>query len=503
MLFNSYIFIFVFLPITYFGFWGFNRFHYTKLAIAWLIVASLAFYGYWNFLPLEGHPATPGYFLLIIISLVFNHQIGEAISSSALKSKKARSLLILGIVVNIGLIAYYKYINFFLTSLNDVFSTSFPKLDIILPLGISFYSFTQIAYLVDVYKGETEGEKYDLPTYGLFIIFFPHLIAGPIVRYNELIPQFRVLKTFVFSHKKLALGLATFSIGLIKKVLIADNISPWVSTIFNHTGDVTFIEAWVGALTYTFQLYFDFSGYSDMAIGLSLMFNIDLPINFDSPYKSLSISDFWRRWHITLSNLLRDYLYIPLGGSRRGEARRYVNLIVTMFLGGLWHGAGWTFVIWGGLHGLFLAINHGWRKLNIKLPKFVAWLITFLAVVLTWVLFRAKDLQQGMGLITSMFGFNGIVLPGQLSGKLSFLTAIGIDLKGWSEFTYLPSIGESKVLVFFVLAALLIITTRFPNSQEIVQKLKPTWWYALSLGLLTSCALLSLNRVSEFLYFQF
>jgi alginate O-acetyltransferase complex protein AlgI len=371
MLFNSYVFIFVFLPISFITFFILAKFHLTKWAILSLTLSSLFFYTYWN----------PPYLILLLISVVFNHQIGNLIGSFSPKSKPGKYLLILGMVVNLGLIAYYKYANFLLASFDEVFRTDFHVSGIILPLGISFYTFNQIAYLVDVYQGDKRN--YHLLEYILFVTFFPHLIAGPIVRHDELIPQFRKARFFVFSHKNIALGLTIFTLGLAKKVLIADNLSPWVAPVFEHAGEITFIEAWVGALSYTFQLYFDFSGYSDMAIGLGLLFNIRLPINFNSPYKATSISDFWRRWHITLSNFLRDYLYIPLGGSRRGEIRRYVNLLMTMLLGGLWHGAGWTFVLWGGLHGLYLCINHGWRKLNVSLPKLFAWLLTFFAWALS------------------------------------------------------------------------------------------------------------------------
>ena len=359
MLFNSYIFIFCFLPVTLVIFFGLARFRQIEAAKIWLTISSLFFYAYWNI----------AYLPLMVISIVFNHQIGGWIASSKPKSSQAKTLLWIGIIVNLIVIAYYKYANFFLSSVQGFVRINFALPEIILPLAISFYTFTQIAYLVDAYRGETKEANYDLLSYSLFVTFFPQLVAGPILRHDELIPQFRQLRNFVFSHKNAARGATFFVLGLAKKVLIADTLSPWVATVFNNAEAVTFIEAWVGALSYTFQLYFDFSGYSDMAIGLGLIFNIRLPINFDSPYKAVSIIDFWRRWHITLSNFLRDYLYITLGGSRRGQVRRYGNLLTTMLLGGLWHGAGWTFVIWGGLHGVYLCINHGWRKLNFSLPQ--------------------------------------------------------------------------------------------------------------------------------------
>ncbi len=495
MLFNSYIFIFIFLPITLIGFFSLTRFKLTKLATIWLTVSSFVFYGYWN----------PLYLPLLILSVVFNHQMGAQIGKLIAQSnqKQGKILLWIGIIINLLSIGYYKYANFFFTSLNDTFGSNFAIYKVILPLGISFYTFTQIAYLVDAYRGETEKLNYDLLTYSLFVSFFPQLIAGPILRHDELIPQFRQLKNFVFSHKNFALGLVLFSLGLCKKVLIADSVSPWVADIFANAAEVNFIEAWVGALSYTLQLYFDFSGYSDMAIGLGLMFNINLPINFNSPYKATSISDFWRRWHITLSNFLRDYLYIPLGGSRKGEIRRYSNLITTMLLGGLWHGAGWTYIIWGGIHGLYLSINHAWRKYAFPLPKIIAWLITFMGVVFSWVLFRALTLKDGIEILKAMVGFKGIVVPGEAAGKLGFISNFGIQLQSWNNITYLPETNGSKIITLAVLFGLILAVTLLPNTQQILQKLRPTWWWAVSIGLLTSYCLLSLNRVSEFLYFQF
>ena len=503
MLFNSYIFIFVFLPITLFLFYCSAKLRLVKLAIFLLTLSSLFFYSYWNFFPPEGQTATPQYLWLILISIVFNYLMSFGISAFPAKSKWSKIALTFGIGVNLASIAYFKYTGFFIGTINNLSNSSFSIPQVSLPLAISFYTFTQIAYLVDVYREKTKGQNYDLLTYALFVIFFPQLIAGPILRHDELIPQFKQLKNFFFSQKNFALGLSLFGMGLAKKVLISDNLSSWVFLAFGHSSELSFTEAWVGALSYTFQLYFDFSGYSDMAIGLGWMFNINLPFNFNSPYKATSITDFWRRWHITLSNFLRDYLYIPLGGSRRGEIRRYANLIVTMLLGGLWHGAGWTFVVWGGLHGLCLSINHGWRKLNIALPKLLAGTLTFLVVVLGWVLFRASSLEAGLAMITTMLGGQGIVIPGEPEGKLAVLTGLGIQLKSWQALSYLPAINGSKAMSILSLVLLILSATLLPNSQQIARNIKPNWWWATSLGILTSICLLSLNRVSEFLYFQF
>lgn len=490
MLFNTYAFIFVFLPITLIGFFTLARYHSAKVATGGLTIASLIFYGYWN----------QTYLALLVISIIFNHQIGDRITKSKTGSRGAKILLLVGISINLCLIGYYKYAGFLVSSLNSLGQTNWQTPQIILPLAISFYTFTQIAYLVDAYRGETKNAKYDLPTYGLFVSFFPQLIAGPILRHDELIPQLRQKENFIFSQKNITMGLVLFTLGLSKKVLIADNLSPWVAPIFANADNVTFIEAWVGALSYTFQLYFDFSGYSDMAIGLGWMFNINLPLNFNSPYKAISITDFWRRWHITLSNFLRDYLYIILGGSRKGEVRRYANLLITMLLGGLWHGAGWTFVVWGGLHGVYLSINHAWRKLEISLPKTIAWIITFLAVIFSWVLFRASSFSSAIALLKAMVGFKGIVIPGNPSSNFSGLSQLGIELKSWGELNYLPA-GNAYSLI--VLLGLIFAVTLLPNTQQIMDKFKLKWWSAALIGCTMAISLLCLNRVSEFLYFQF
>lgn len=493
MLFNSYIFIFLFLPLTLVVWIGLNRFKLIKASQVWLTAASFVFYGYWNISTLP----------LLLLSVIFNYQMGKAIAHSEPPSKSAKTLLWIGIGVNLLLIGYYKYAHFLVNSINGILHTHLSIPNIILPLAISFYTFTQIAYLVDAYRGETQSLNYDPLTYSLFVVFFPQLIAGPILRHNQLIPQFRALKTYIFCHENFTKGCVLFSLGLCKKVLIADRLSPWVAPVFDHASEVTFLEAWVGVLSYTYQLYFDFSGYSDMAIGLGLMFNIILPLNFNSPYKATSIRDFWQRWHMTLSDFLRDYLYIPLGGNRQGEIRRYTHLMITMLLGGLWHGAGWTYVIWGGLHGFYLSINHLWRKFHLTLPQFLSWSITFLSVIIAWVLFRATKLADGFTLLQTMSGLNGIILPSASLENIPFLTQFGITFQSWFSFNYLPEFWQSQSLPFFILLCLTLAVKYLPNTEEMIAQFKPNLYWATGVGLLTATALLSLNRVSEFLYFQF
>ena len=378
------------------------------------------------------------------------------------------------LITDLGLL-YYKYAFFIISNIPisqiSELANSLNLNDIVLPLAISFFTFQQISYLVDAYSGGTK--EYDFLNYCLFVTFFPQLIAGPIVHHKEIIPQFHRLRNFVFCHRNFALGLTLFIFGLSKKLLVADQLSPLVAQAFANASALNFTEAWVGALNYTFQLYFDFSGYSDMAVGLGLMFNITLPVNFNSPYKALSISDFWRRWHITLSNFLRDYLYIPLGGNRKGRTRQYINLLFTMLLGGLWHGAGWTFLLWGGLHGTFLVINHWWRGLKVPLPKIICWFITFSAVVMTWVIFRAPNMHDAMEMLKAMVGLKGIEM--MAGGRRNMLALVGLTLS----------------------------VTLLPNTNQILAWLKPNFWWALSVSLMAIYSLLSLNQVSEFLYFQF
>src|SRR6202162_1284956 len=379
MLFNSYQFIFLLLPVALAGYFVLGR--VGNLApVIWLALASLAFYSVsnWQFVA------------LLLASIAFNYLVGWVLIAVRLRSRLRFAVLTIGVAGDLAVLGTFKYAGFLAANLNAMFSTSL-GVNVLLPVGISFYTFTQIAFLVDAYRGKVA--RYALPHYALFVTYFPHLIAGPILHHKDMIPQFERAETKRPNPHLILCGLMIFAIGLVKKTCLADGIQPLVSLAFG-SGTPTFDQAWIGALAYTFQLYFDFSGYSDMAIGISLMFGIFLPLNFNSPYKARSIIDFWRRWHMTLSQFLRDYLYIPLGGNRRGPALRYVNLMITMALGGLWHGAAWTFVIWGVLHGLYLCLNHAWINYGpaigprvAPLANLAAFALTFLAVVVAWVFF--------------------------------------------------------------------------------------------------------------------
>ena len=353
MLFNSEIFLFLFLPLTLLVFYLLGHFGKIKLALASLVIASLLYYGWWK----------PIYLPLILGSMTVNYGLGYLIQKLQRSGATGKATLVVGIVFNLGLLGYFKYANFFVDNLNALSGDDWKLAPILLPLAISFFTFQQIAYLVDVHQ--KKAQEVDLLRYALFVTFFPQLIAGPIVHHSEMMPQFANKNIGRFQLANLITGGMIFAIGLFKKVVLADNIAPYATAVFNASAEgnsVPFVDAWTGVLAYTFQIYFDFSGYSDMAIGLGRMVGICLPLNFNSPYKATGIIDFWRRWHMTLSRFLRDYLYIPLGGNRMGPSRRYVNMITVMLLGGLWHGAGWNFVIWGALHGVYLGVNHAWRS---------------------------------------------------------------------------------------------------------------------------------------------
>ena len=347
------------------------------------------------------------------------------------------------------MLSYFKYAGFFVANVENVLNVEIAELHLVLPLAISFFTFQQVAYLVDVYKGRAIEPEFF--SYCLFISFFPQLISGPIVHHSEMMPQFRDLSRHWFSRKLVPVAFAFIAIGLYKKIVLANGISPVADDVFliAKTGNVAFYDAWIGALAYTFQIYFDFSGYTDMAVGAALLFGIRLPMNFNSPYKATSIIDFWRRWHMTLSRFIRDYIYIPLGGGRVGKTRRYTNLMLAMLIGGLWHGAGWTFVIWGGLHGLFLILNHGWRRFGPHyettgvLSIAIGRTITFLAVVVAWVFFRADDVGDATRILAAMSGF----------------------VSGGTEVVH----GQ----VLWMLPAMLLVVWFTPNSYEMFRSVRP------------------------------
>ncbi len=499
MLFNSYIFLFVFLPLTWLVFRFLCRKRITDAAIAFLLVASLMFYSYWN----------PPFVFLILFSIIFNYSWGRIIQRGITKETEnkvsPKIWLYSGVAVNLALIGYFKYANFLMNNIAFLAGWEWTTKEIFLPLGISFFTFQQIAYLFDSYKGLIK--RHGFVHYALFVTFFPQLIAGPIVRFDQIIPQFSNLKTFVINYRNIAIGLSLLSLGLFKKVVIADSLSPWVAAVFDSTSSLTFVESWAGVLCYTFQIYFDFSGYSDMAMGLGKLFNITIPINFNSPYKATSIIDFWRRWHISLSTFLRDYLYISLGGNRNGSSRRYINLMITMILGGLWHGASWNFVLWGGLHGCFLCLNHGYRHLTktfgFSTPKILGWLMTFIAVVFAWVFFRSPSFERSGEIIIGMIGLNGVILPPNylpIPVLRDIISKLGVEFHTPIVWTL---IGGKRQLILLFSCFLSVVL--LPNSLEWIQKKfqRPRLSLAVVVAGVFTLSIMFLDRISEFLYFQF
>jgi alginate O-acetyltransferase complex protein AlgI len=478
MLFNSYPFIFLFLPVVLIGYFALGRLG-NLAPVIWLALASLSFYAVsnWQFVP------------LLLASVAFNYLIGWLLISRSLHAGARFAVLTVGVAGDLLVLGIFKYAGFLAANLNAVLATGF-TVNILLPVGISFYTFTQIAFLVDAYRGKVA--HYALPHYALFVTYFPHLIAGPILHHRDMIPQFERVESKRPDPHLILCGLIIFAIGLFKKTCLADGIQPLVAQAFGPAPP-SFDQAWIGALAYTFQLYFDFSGYSDMAIGISLMFGIFLPLNFNSPYKATSIIDFWRRWHMTLSRFLRDYLYIPLGGNRHGSVLRYVNLMVTMALGGLWHGAAWTFVIWGVLHGLYLCINHAWNNYGPamaprfgRVANFAGFVLTFLSVVFAWVFFRADSVSSALSILSHMADPTHIAF-------------------GRGEIAYAAFVVVYAALAWFA-----------PNTQEIMGydheartvgegfdhwRLRPVFLYATAAVL--ALGILGIQQHSEFIYFRF
>lgn len=488
MLFNSAEFLFVFLPAALVLFFLLARIN-GAWAISSLGLVSLMFYSWWDirFLP------------ALLISVVMNFLVGRLICRYR---QYSRPILVIGITLNLSALALFKYADFFISTANTLSGSGYALMGMVLPLGISFFTFTQIAFLVDAHRGIASEPSF--AKYLLFVTYFPHLIAGPILHHQQMIPQFGNPQIFRLRAESLSVGLSMLTIGMFKKVILADHFAEYANPVFNAgvgVGQLGFAEAWAGALAYSLQLYFDFSGYSDMAIGLSRLFNIDLPTNFNSPYKATNIISFWRRWHISLSTFLRDYLYIPLGGNRHGTMLRYLNLFLTMLLGGLWHGANWTFVVWGALHGAMLAINHGYHALRrrcewLTLPSPVALCITLLAVVLAWVAFRADTLDTAMNMWQVMLS-----LPEADNWLQTSASGIRLD-----RAAYGIVVGLAIVLLL-------------PNTQEFMSKYwrnsndstiyssRITWTPAVVLGItfgvIFSLVVMSFGHVSEFLYFRF
>lgn len=486
MLFNSHAFIFLFLPITFFIYFYLNHKRLTEAGKAFLVFSSLFFYSWWDL----------AYLPLILSSMLFNYVIGSSLTKSDFKNSfSKKSILTVGIISNLVLLAYFKYADFFIENVNYSLDLNIDLINLALPLAISFFTFQQIAYLVDSYRRETS--EYDLLNYAVFVTFFPQLIAGPIVHHKEIMPQFASARNKLANYRNIALGLYIFSIGLFKKIVIADTFSVWATAGFDTSITLNLFAAWATSLSYTFQLYFDFSGYADMAIGLALLFNIRLPVNFNSPYKAVNIQDFWRRWHITLSRFLKDYVYIPLGGNRVSSFRTYNNLMVTFILGGIWHGAGWTFVFWGFLHGFALVVHRLWSALGFGLRTWVSWFITFNFINISWVFFRAKDWGDAAKVLSGMLGLNGVMLPEKYVEKLAYISQYGVEFGSVFE----QIAGKNKTLTYLIVAFILVFA--FKNSIEKIGDFRLGYKSSAFSGVVFVLAVLSLNKISEFLYFNF
>jgi len=526
MLFNSYSFIFVFLPIVVLGLIWLRQRGHSAAVKCWLILASFVFYGWWK---LEYVPLLIGY-------IAFNYLVGRGLMMPGVPSRQRDALVIAGVIANLSVLGYFKYAYFFTTNLDVILGTDFSIERIALPLAISFITFQKIAYLLDVRRGTIKSAS--LLDYTLFVTFFPQLIAGPIVLFQEIVPQFA--RTFArrYDWRDLDIGLTIFVIGLFKKVMIADTMAGWATPVFNaasaHEPVMTFFDAWGGVLAYTFQIYFDFSGYSDMAIGLARMCGLKLPVNFASPYAANNIIEFWRRWHITLSRFLRDHLYIALGGNRFGPRRQYLNIMITMLLGGLWHGANWTFVAWGGLHGLYLLVNHAWRAAcrrwaglaRAPMPPLVTRSLTFLAVVVAWVFFRADDFHAATVILSAMSGANGISLPHGLGPAIAefapWILSTGLHFDG----VFTPGVFAGGFSGTVWLAAALLVVWYMPNTQTVMRDAEPalllpvdpahaarpiaaalTWKPSITaaslFAIVFAVSVLKLPSISEFIYFHF
>ena len=490
MLFNSYEFIFLFLPITFFVYFYLNNKRLTIASKGWLVFASLFFYSWWNIM----------YLPLILISVLFNYIITNTMMEYD-KLKKVyfskKTLLQIGLFFNIGLLIYFKYMDFFISNINSLMAVDIKLLHLALPLAISFFTLQQVAFLIDSYEGLVKEKKF--LDYTLFVTFFPQLIAGPIVHHKEMMSQFTGVKYKVKNYKNISIGLFIFSIGLFKKVVIADTFAIWATQGFDVATTLNLFEAWATSLSYTFQLYFDFSGYTDMAIGAALLFNIKLPINFNSPYKATTIIEFWQRWHITLTNFITTYIYTPMLYSfkRITFAKAMIVTFITFVIIGLWHGDSWMFILYGALHGSAVIVNHRWKKTKIKMNKFLAWFITFNFVNITLVVFRAKDWHDAFKVLHSMFSLDNIVLPNFLASKLDILRGYGVE---FGEFAVNISSNKDTVIWLFIGFILIFF---FKNSIELSKTFKYNIQYLLFNIFILCISLFYLGRYTEFLYFNF
>ncbi len=486
MLFNSYIFVFVFFPICLVGYYGLLKSGKSEAAKVFLTVMSLWFYGYFNL----------SYLLIMVCSIAGNYLFHRLLSREPRKA-----VMILAVALNLGVLFYFKYFDFFLDTVNVAFGTDFVLRGILLPLGISFFTFQQISFIVDTYRGEVADCS--LSEYALFVSFFPQLIAGPIVNHNEMLPQFRAFGKKKADWEQIAGGFALFVLGLAKKVLLADTFGAGVDYGYENLALLGRGDAALVILFYALQLYFDFSGYCDMAVGIGGMLGIEIPVNFNSPYKAVNIVDFWKRWHITLNRFFTKYVYIPLGGNRKGQGRMYLNFLVVFFLSGLWHGAGFHFLVWGMLHGVLYVVTRFWQrhvpKNKHRVMTVLSQIATFLYVSVAWVYFRAESIAQANTLLKTVW-----------KGEAKKISLDLAECLQPDEFWYvlkvlhLDNLSFSRYIVMFViLAAGLYFSMAGRNAKERVSRLKYGPVSAAVLVVLAVWCILSFSGVSTFLYFNF
>ena len=493
MLFNSYVFVFLFFPIVILGWFLLNHFKKYELAKVFLTIASLYFYGYFNW----------SYLLIIVSSIVLNYIFSGILLSKNSKSIFRKIIFAIAMCLNIGSLGLFKYYDFLIENINTVFNASFTLLNVLLPLGISFFTFQQLSYIIDSYKGDVP--KYSFFDYALFVTYFPQLIAGPIVTHDEMVPQFADESKKKFNADNFACGLFGFALGLGKKVVIADTFGLVVDSAFTDVSNLGTLNAVFVMLAYTFQIYFDFSGYSDMAMGIGKMMNIEITQNFNSPYKAIGIVDFWKRWHITLTRFFTRYIYVPLGGNRKGIIRTYINIFIVFCVSGLWHGANWTFIVWGILHGLASIITRIidnkiglFSKNNSKFLKIVLWAATFAFLNLTWVMFRADSISQAFDFYKELFNFNFVEL------NRDFLRAMQMEgVRLLSDF--IPVVGDyiKDYSWLWIFGLAFILTIFFKNASYIIKNYKIKWYHpVITAGILFWC-IMSFGGESSFLYWNF
>lgn len=471
MLFNSYIFIFAFFPICIAVWYLLNHFKKYTLGKISLLISSLIFYAYYNV----------NYAFIIISSIVVNYLLSHIMICSQ-KQVLRKFAFAFGLIFNIGLIAYYKYADFMIDNINVLFKTDLPLLHILMPLGISFFTFQQLSYVIDSYKKDIP--QYSLLDYSVFVLFYPQLIAGPIVLHDEIIPQIASKTNKSFDFKIFSRGFYLFTLGLAKKVLVADFLSKFSSFAFDATSQITGMDAWIGVLAYTFQIYFDFSGYCDMASGIANMYGMELPINFNSPYKAVDIIDFWDRWHITLTRFFTRYIYIPLGGSRKGTVRTYLNILIVFLVSGVWHGAGWNYILWGLLHGAANILNRIFKKPIKKIP-IISRIATFFFVSITWVFFRAKNVPYALEMLKNMFSFSSFAVSDTIKGNLSFVP------------------GPWYIIALVLIGIVIYFSMFSKNALERSERFTPKLLNGVMTIILFVFSVLQLSQVSEFLYFNF